>query len=110
MTFSILLAALVLAADPAAELGPNYANASSTAARASNQQWWTRFADPELNNLVRQGTDNNFTVLTAESRIDEADALVAQQLARHKVPRDVTFVDELPRTTTGKLLRRDLTT
>ena len=39
---------------------------------------------------------------------DAVRALVAGQLARHKVPRDVTFVDELPRTTTGKLLRRDL--
>ena len=35
--------------------------------------------------------------------------IVATELARHKVPRDVTFVDELPRTTTGKLLRRSLT-
>ncbi|MGI9611697.1 MAG: AMP-binding protein [Acidimicrobiales bacterium] len=35
--------------------------------------------------------------------------VVATELARHKVPRDVTFVDELPRTTTGKLLRRSLT-
>jgi fatty-acyl-CoA synthase len=33
-------------------------------------------------------------------------SLVSSQLARHKVPRDVTFVDELPRNTTGKLLRR----
>jgi fatty-acyl-CoA synthase len=39
----------------------------------------------------------------------DADAIrsfVAARLARHKVPRDVTFVDELPRNTTGKLLRR----
>jgi fatty-acyl-CoA synthase len=34
-----------------------------------------------------------------------ARSLVAGRLARHKVPRDVTFVDELPRNTTGKLLR-----
>ena len=39
---------------------------------------------------------------------DEVRALVAGELARHKVPRDVTFVDDLPRTTTGKLRRRDL--
>jgi fatty-acyl-CoA synthase len=37
---------------------------------------------------------------------DGVRSLVASQLARHKVPRDVTFVDELPRNTTGKLLRR----
>ena len=30
------------------------------------------------------------------------------ELARYKVPRDVVFVDELPRTTTGKVLKRDL--
>jgi fatty-acyl-CoA synthase len=30
---------------------------------------------------------------------------VASRLARHKVPRDVHFVDELPRNQTGKLLR-----
>jgi fatty-acyl-CoA synthase len=29
-------------------------------------------------------------------------------LARYKVPRDVIFVDELPRTSTGKVLKREL--
>jgi fatty-acyl-CoA synthase len=33
---------------------------------------------------------------------------VRDHLARYKVPRTVTFVDALPRTTTGKLRRRDL--
>ncbi len=33
---------------------------------------------------------------------------VKQNLARHKVPREVTFVKELPRNTTGKLMRRTL--
>lgn len=33
---------------------------------------------------------------------------VKNNLARHKVPRDVVFVDELPRNATGKLLRRVL--
>lgn len=39
---------------------------------------------------------------------DEIKAFVKNNLARHKVPRDVVFVDELPRNTTGKLLRRVL--
>ncbi len=34
--------------------------------------------------------------------------LVADNLARHKTPRDVYFVDELPRTVTGKLRRNQL--
>ncbi len=35
-------------------------------------------------------------------------AYVKKRLARHKVPREITFVDELPRTSTGKLQRRKL--
>ena len=33
---------------------------------------------------------------------------VRAHLARYKVPRTVAFVDALPRTTTGKILRREL--
>ncbi|GEM30264.1 fatty-acyl-CoA synthase [Nocardia neocaledoniensis NBRC 108232] len=40
---------------------------------------------------------------------DDVRRYVRDNLARFKVPRDVTFVDDLPRTATGKLLRRDLT-
>jgi fatty-acyl-CoA synthase len=36
---------------------------------------------------------------------DGIRSFVSTRLARHKVPRDVTFVAELPRNTTGKLLR-----
>ena len=36
---------------------------------------------------------------------DGIRSFVAARLARHKVPRDVNFVDELPRNATGKLLR-----
>ena len=39
----------------------------------------------------------------------EIKQFVKENLARHKVPRDVVFVDELPRNATGKLLRRVLT-
>ena len=39
---------------------------------------------------------------------EELKLHVKTQLARHKVPREITFVDELPRTSTGKLQRRRL--
>jgi long-chain acyl-CoA synthetase len=41
----------------------------------------------------------------------DADALVAfaaASLGRHQLPRRVAVVDELPRTETGKLLRRQV--
>jgi fatty-acyl-CoA synthase len=40
--------------------------------------------------------------------VDEVKAHVKSELARHKVPRDVEFLDELPRNATGKLLRNEL--
>jgi acyl-CoA synthetase (AMP-forming)/AMP-acid ligase II len=39
---------------------------------------------------------------------DEVREFVKRNLARYKVPRDVTFLEELPRTPTGKVLKRRL--
>jgi fatty-acyl-CoA synthase len=39
---------------------------------------------------------------------DELKEYVRRRLARHKVPRDIEFVQNLPRTSTGKLKRREL--
>jgi fatty-acyl-CoA synthase len=39
---------------------------------------------------------------------DELKSFVRERLARYKVPREIAFVDELPRTSTGKLQRRKL--
>ncbi|HET6562940.1 MAG TPA: AMP-binding protein [Marmoricola sp.] len=50
-------------------------------------------------------------VVPARGATLDADGVrdfVRSRLARHKVPRDVAFVDELPRNPTGKLLRKDL--
>jgi fatty-acyl-CoA synthase len=33
---------------------------------------------------------------------------VKSNLARYKVPREIVFVDELPRNATGKVLKREL--
>jgi acyl-CoA synthetase (AMP-forming)/AMP-acid ligase II len=40
--------------------------------------------------------------------VDEVKRFVKSNLAGYKVPRDVDFVDELPRTSTGKVLKREL--
>jgi fatty-acyl-CoA synthase len=39
---------------------------------------------------------------------DEVKQYVKEHLARYKVPRDVEFLDELPRNATGKVLKREL--
>jgi acyl-CoA synthetase (AMP-forming)/AMP-acid ligase II len=48
----------------------------------------------------------NGAVLTAQAIQD----YVKENLARFKVPRDVVFVEELPRNATGKVLKRELQT
>ncbi|BBZ18704.1 acyl-CoA synthetase [Mycolicibacterium gadium] len=51
-----------------------------------------------------------FIVSEPGAELDGAEVkqYVKDNLARHKVPRDVVFIDELPRNATGKLLRRVL--
>ena len=39
---------------------------------------------------------------------DKIKALVKEKLSRFSVPRDVVFLDELPRNPTGKVLAREL--
>lgn len=46
----------------------------------------------------------------AEPTPEDIKAHVKTHLARYKVPRDVVFVDDLPRNPTGKLVRRQLPT
>jgi len=51
-----------------------------------------------------------FVVKHEGSDLDEeaVKAYVKEHLARYKVPRDVVFLDELPRNPTGKILKREL--
>ena len=48
--------------------------------------------------------------VVTEGDVDEETlkAHVKENLARYKVPRDVIFLDELPRNSTGKVLKKDL--
>ncbi len=51
-----------------------------------------------------------FVVLRPGCSLDSDDVkeFVKQNLARYKIPRDVYFLDELPRNPTGKVLKREL--
>ena len=51
-----------------------------------------------------------FVVLNEGAKLDEdgVKAYVKDNLANYKVPREVVFVDELPRNQTGKVLKREL--
>jgi fatty-acyl-CoA synthase len=44
----------------------------------------------------------------AELSEDDVKGYVRENLARYKVPREVVFIDELPRNATGKVLKREL--
>ena len=43
-----------------------------------------------------------------EVSVEDVKRYVKENLAGYKVPRDVLFLDELPRTSTGKVLKREL--
>ncbi len=62
-------------------------------------------ADPEFARRLRA-----FVVLRDDQALsaDGVKAFVKENLARYKVPRAVVFLDDLPRTATGKVLRREL--
>ena len=51
-----------------------------------------------------------FVVVTRGGTVDpeELKDLVKSNLARYKVPREIEFLDELPRNATGKVLKREL--
>jgi fatty-acyl-CoA synthase len=51
-----------------------------------------------------------FVVLDEDAEASEKDlqAHVRANLARYKVPREVAFLDSLPRNATGKILKREL--
>jgi fatty-acyl-CoA synthase len=53
---------------------------------------------------------NAFVVLRQGQRLseDEIKSYVKDNLANYKVPREVVFLDELPRNATGKVLKREL--
>jgi acetyl-CoA synthetase len=62
---------------------------------------------------VRTESIKAFLVLRKEFQgapglAEEIRNFVRERLAKHEVPREIAFVDALPMTTTGKVLRREL--
>ncbi len=49
-----------------------------------------------------------FVVAAGNLTSEEVRTHVRENLARHKVPRHVVFIDALPRNATGKVLKRSL--
>jgi fatty-acyl-CoA synthase len=61
--------------------------------------------DPDYGKRLRA-----FVVRAGEVSEEDLKAHVKENLARYKVPRDIVFLDELPRNATGKVLKRELDT
>jgi acyl-CoA synthetase (AMP-forming)/AMP-acid ligase II len=59
---------------------------------------------------AHDGTGKAIVVLAAGERVSESDLLefCRARLAPHEVPSSVTFVEQLPRSSVGKLLRHEL--
>jgi acetyl-CoA synthetase len=64
--------------------------------------------DPERTEIVKAYIVLKDGVAPADALAAEIQAYVKRQLAAHEYPREVAFVDELPMTTTGKVIRREL--
>lgn len=62
------------------DLPDRYTSAEGPAQRQPERAWWSSFHDPELDRVVTEGLGQNFDVKSAQSRIEEADAVVFQQL------------------------------
>ncbi len=61
--------------------------------------------DPDFGKRLRA-----FVVVSRSVPEEELKGWVKENLARFKVPREIVFLDELPRNATGKVLKRDLDT
>jgi fatty-acyl-CoA synthase len=62
-----------------------------------------RVADTDFGQRLRA-----FVVTSSPISSEELRTYLTAELARYKVPRDVWFLDELPRNDTGKVLKREL--
>jgi len=61
--------------------------------------------DPDMGEAVKAVVQPTEGVVAGPALAEEIVAFLGQRLARYKLPRSVDFVDELPRTATGKLVK-----
>jgi acetyl-CoA synthetase len=66
------------------------------------------YPDPVRGEIVRAFIVPKPNVAADPAVAEEIRAFVGQRLAWYQAPRDIVFVDELPRTATGKIIRREL--
>jgi acetyl-CoA synthetase len=66
------------------------------------------YPDPVRGEIVRAFIVPKPNVAADPAVAEEIRAFVGQRLAWYQAPRDIVFVDELPLTATGKIIRREL--
>jgi acetyl-CoA synthetase len=64
--------------------------------------------DPERTEIIRAYVVLADGVVPSDALAEEIRLSVRDRLAKHEYPREIRFVRELPMTTTGKILRREL--
>ena len=66
--------------EPLASTGDAYSISSYEKVR-QEEVWWAAFDDPDLDSLIRKGLENNFDIMQAVARLDQASALAVQARA-----------------------------
>ena len=64
--------------------------------------------DPVRTEVVKAFVVPKPGVVRSAGLASEIQEFVRERLARHEVPREIEFIDEMPLTTTGKVVRRVL--
>jgi fatty-acyl-CoA synthase len=64
--------------------------------------------DPDFGKRLKAFVVVGETTGSGRPSEDDLKDWVKQNLARYKVPREIVFLDELPRNATGKILKREL--
>jgi acetyl-CoA synthetase len=64
--------------------------------------------DPVRGEIVRAFVVPQPGVAPEPALAEEIRAFVGERLAWYQAPREIVFIDELPLTATGKIIRRDL--